>query len=347
MSSVAVQYFLIPLSFALIALATPSSSARAAKGGDVVLVIHGGAGTIERSSMTPDREAKYRATLSEALGVGYKVLHSGGSAMDAVEATICVMEDSPLFNAGRGSVFTNDGHNEMDASIMDGKTHEAGAVAAVRGIKNPIKAARLVMEKTSHVLLVGDGACQFAREQGLAFEDSAYFYTDQRWKELERVREEEKKKKSQYGSIAFPHTHLGTVGAVALDSDGNLAAATSTGGLTNKHWGRVGDSPIIGAGTYADNATCAVSCTGVGEYFIRGSFAHEVSTLMHFEKISVQEAARRVIHEELVQMGGEGTGGLIALDAHGNFALEFNTPGMYRGYVRADGTPHVFIYNDE
>ncbi len=347
MVSVALQEILIPLSIALIALVIPADSVRAAGKRDVVLVIHGGAGTIERSSMTPEREAKYRATLAQALSAGYAVLHSGGSSLDAVEAAVCVMEDSPLFNAGKGAVFTNDGHNEMDASIMDGSNRQAGAVAAVRGVKNPIKAARLVMDKTSHVMLVGDGASQFAREQGLEFEDSAYFYTEERWKELERTREEEKKKKSEYGSLAFPHTHLGTVGAVALDVNGNLAAATSTGGLTNKHWGRVGDSPIIGAGTYADNATCAVSCTGVGEYFIRGSFAREMSALMQFQGLSVKAAAKRVIHEELTTMGGEGTGGLIALDAKGNFAMDLNTPGMYRGYVRDDGKPHVFIYSDE
>jgi len=229
---------------------------------------------------------------------------------------------------------------------MEGKTHMAGAVASVTGIKNPVKAARCVMEKTSHVLLVGKGAEQFAREQGIEFADSAYFFTQERWDELQRTKEEEKKK-GEYGSLVFPHTHLGTVGAVALDREGNLAAATSTGGLTNKHWGRVGDSPIIGAGTFADNETCAVSCTGRGELIIRGSYAYELSALMKYRGMSVDNAAQHIIHGELVQLGGEGTGGLIALDRKGRFAMDCNTPGMYRGYVREDGVPHTFLYSDE
>jgi beta-aspartyl-peptidase (threonine type) len=335
----------IPLTLALVALVAPAT--RAAGDANMVLVIHGGAGTIERSSMTPEREAAYRGALSEALAAGYAILHSGGSALDAVEAAVRVMEDSPLFNAGRGAVFTSAGKNEMDASIMDGRTRRAGAVAAVSGVKNPVTAARRVMEKTTHVMLVGDGAVQFAREQGLEFADSAYFFTEQRWKELERTKEEEKKRHSEYGSIAFPHTHLGTVGAVALDTHGDLAAATSTGGLTNKHWGRVGDSPIIGAGTYADNATCAVSATGVGEYFIRGALAREVATLMHYRGLTVDVAAKYVIQDELVELGGRGTGGLIALDPEGRFAMELNTPGMYRGFIRTDGVPHTLIYDDE
>ena len=322
--------------------ATPASSSSAR----AVLVIHGGAGTIDPGKLTPEREKEYHATLAEALSAGYQVLKSGGSSLDAVQAAICVMEDSPLFNAGRGSVFTSNGHNEMDASIMDGKSLNAGAVASVTGIKNPIKAARLVMEKTSHVMLVGDGAVQFARDQGLEFADSAYFATEQRWKELQRTQEEEKKR-GEYGSLSFPHTHLGTVGAVAIDHAGNLAAATSTGGLTNKRWGRVGDSPIIGAGTYADNQTCAVSCTGRGELYIRGAYAHEMSALMKYRDMSVETAAKHVIHEELTKLGGEGTGGLVAMDRNGNFAMEFNTRGMYRGYIGEDGVPHTFLYRDQ
>jgi beta-aspartyl-peptidase (threonine type) len=203
------------------------------------------------------------------------------------------------------------------------------------------------MEKTSHVMLVGAGATQFAEEQGLQMEDSAYFYTDQRWEELQRTQEEESQRQGEFGSLALPHTHLGTVGAVALDANGNLAAGTSTGGLTNKRWGRVGDSPIIGAGTYADNATCAVSCTGRGEIFIRCAAAREVAALMQYQGLSVQDAARRVVQEDLVKLGGPGTGGLIALDRAGHIAMELNTPGMYRGYTDADGTPHVLIYGDE
>ncbi|HXV12734.1 MAG TPA: isoaspartyl peptidase/L-asparaginase [Candidatus Krumholzibacteria bacterium] len=335
---------LLPLTLALISLVIPAESARPS---EVALVIHGGAGTILRDQMTPEREAALRAALTEALETGYRILQNGGSSLDAVEAAVCVLEDSPLFNAGRGAVFTSEGKNEMDAAIMDGATRKAGAVASVKGIKNPVKAARSVMERTSHVMLVGEGAEKFAREQGLQFEDSAYFFTQHRWDELKRTQEKEKELKKEYGSLAFPHTHLGTVGAVALDQNGNLAAATSTGGLTNKRWGRVGDSPIIGAGTYADNATCAVSCTGRGEVFIRAAAAHEVSALMRLEGFSVEKAAKRVVHEELVELGGEGTGGLIALDRKGRFAMECNTPGMYRGFVGADGKARTFIYRDE
>ena len=310
-----------------------------------VLVVHGGAGTIDPSKLTPELEKQYHAALARALEAGYKVLNSGGTSLDAVEAAVVVMEDDPLFNAGRGAVYTSDGHNEMDASIMDGSNRSAGAVASVRGIKNPIKAARAVMTKTSHVMLVGDGAIQFAREQGLEFADSAYFGTQRRWEELQRTREEEKKK-GEYGSLSFPHTHLGTVGAVAIDKHGNLAAATSTGGLTNKRWGRVGDSPIIGAGTYADNASCAVSCTGRGEIFIRGSAAHEVSALMRYKNMKVGAAAKQVIQGDMVKLGGEATGGLVAMDRDGNFAMEFNTRGMYRGYIGNDGIAHTFLYRD-
>ncbi len=335
--------YLLPLTLALISLVIPADSAHSDESAKVAMVIHGGAGTILREKMTPEREAAIRAALTEALQAGYRILEKGGSSLDAVEAAVCILEDSPLFNAGRGSVFTSAGKNEMDAAIMDGATKKAGAVASVKGIKNPIRAARKVMEQTSHVMLVGEGAERFAREQGLQFEDSAYFFTQERWDELQRAKQKEK----EHGSLVLPHAHMGTVGAVALDRSGNLAAATSTGGTTNKRWGRVGDTPIVGAGTYADNATCAVSCTGRGEIFIRSAAAHEVSTLMRYEGLSVDKAAKRVVHEELVALGGEGTGGLIALDRQGRFALECNTPGMYRGYVAADGKPHTFIYRDE
>lgn len=347
MGSVVSHLRFIPFTLLVIAMVIPLGSSHPSARSNVVLVIHGGAGTIERASMTPEREAEYRATLAEALLAGYRVLDAGGPSLDAVEAAVCVMEDSPLFNAGRGAVFTNEGRNELDASIMDGSNRKAGAVAAISGARNPVKAARLVMERTSHVLMVGAGATRFAQEQGLAFEDSAYFYTEQRWEELQRTQEEERKRQGEFGSLELPHTHLGTVGAVALDALGNLAAATSTGGLTNKRWGRVGDSPIIGAGTWADNTTCAVSCTGRGEVFIRCAAAREVAALMEHNGMSVGDAARRVVHEELPELGGTGTGGLIALDARGNFAMELNTPGMYRGHIGADGKPHVFIYGDE
>jgi beta-aspartyl-peptidase (threonine type) len=339
-------HVLIPLALALGVLLSIDTGT-SAPAGEVVMVIHGGAGTISREKMTPERERAIRGTLAQALEAGHEILSRGGSALDAVEAAVSILEDSPLFNAGRGSVFTAGGRNEMDASIMDGKTRRGGAVASVTGIKNPVRAARRVMEQTSHVMLVGAGAEEFARQQGLQFEDSAYFFTQERWDELKRTQEEEKKKKGEYGSLAFPHTHMGTVGAVALDRDGNLAAATSTGGLTNKHWGRVGDSPIIGAGTFADNETCASSGTGRGEMFMRTLAAHEISVLMKYRGMSVDEATRHVVHKELVDLGGTGTGGMIALDRAGRVAMECNTPGMYRGYIRADGVAHTFLYRDE
>ncbi len=347
MSNVVSHTYLVPLVIAFVAIVIPTNAPRSADSREIVLVVHGGAGTMQRERMTPERSRAYHQALTESLQAGYRVLLEGGSSLDAVEIAVRVMEDSPLFNAGRGSVFTSQGHNEMDASIMDGRTLKAGAVAAVTGIKNPVRAARRVMEQTSHVMLVGAGAEQFAREQGLEFADSAYFFTQERWDELKRTQEEERTRKKEYGSLEFPHTHLGTVGAVALDRDGNLAAATSTGGLTNKRWGRVGDSPIIGAGTYADNATCAVSGTGRGEVFIRGALAHEVSVLMKYKHLSVEEATRHVIQDEAIQLGGEETGGMIALDRDGHIAMECNTSGMYRGYVRRDGVARTFIYRDE
>jgi beta-aspartyl-peptidase (threonine type) len=333
---------LLALALSWVGLQTPDARA-APHTSRAVLVVHGGAGTISRDKMTPEREKAYRAALTEALTTGYKILKEGGTSLDAVQAAVCVLEDSPLFNAGRGSVYNADGHIEMDASIMEGNSHRAGAVASVSGIKNPILAARRVMDETRHVLLVGSGAMQFAREQGLEFADSAYFATPQRWEELQRA----KKKEQEQGLLGVPDVHYGTAAALAIDRDGNLAAGTSTGGLTNKRWGRVGDSPIIGAGTYADNATCAVSCTGTGEYFIRGAFAYEVSVLMKYRGMSVADAAKHVIHDELIKLGGKDTGGLIALDRNGNFAMECNTPGMYRGYIGDDGVAHTFLYRDE
>ena len=291
------------------------------------LVIHGGAGTITREKMSPEKEAEYRGKITEALTVGYEILEKGNSSLDAVEAVVRIMEDSPLFNAGKGAVFTNAGTNELDASIMDGSTLQAGAVAGVKTVKNPISAARKVMEKTWHVMLSGDGADHFAAEQGLEIVDNNYFYTERRWNALKKAQEEEKH---------------GTVGCVALDKKGNIAAGTSTGGLTNKRWGRIGDTPIIGAGTYANNETCGVSGTGQGEYFIRGNIAYDVSALMIYRSLAVNDAAGQVI-DKLSGRGGRG--GLIAMDKNGNIAMSFNTEGMYRGY-RVNGSESVIkIYN--
>ena len=297
------------------------------------MVIHGGAGTIERSEMTPANEQAHRAGLERALKAGYEILERGGASLDAVETAIRVLEDDPLFNAGKGAVFTHDGTNELDASIMDGKTLGAGAVAAVKHIRNPISLARLVMEKSPHVMLEGEGAEAFARKMGVSFVDQKYFYTEERWQELQ-------KDKARAASQSTTDKH-GTVGAVALDQAGNLAAGTSTGGTSNKLYGRVGDSPIIGAGTYANNQTCAVSCTGDGEYFIRAAVAHTVSALIEDKGMPVKEAAENAL-ARAKKLGG--TGGLIALDKEGNFAMPFNTSGMYRGTVDPTGKISVEIY---
>ena len=291
------------------------------------LVIHGGAGTITKEKMTSEKEAEYRGKIMEALTAGYKILERGDPSLDAVEAVVRIMEDSPLFNAGKGAVFTNAGTNELDASIMDGSTLQAGAVAGVKTVKNPISAAREVMEKTWHVMLSGDGADHFAKEQGLEIVDNNYFFTERRWKALKKTQEVEKH---------------GTVGCVALDKNGNIAAGTSTGGLTNKRWGRIGDTPIIGAGTYANNETCGVSGTGQGEYFIRGNIAYDVSALMIYRSLTIKDASDQVI-DKLSVSGGKG--GLIAMDRNGNIAMSFNTEGMYRGY-RINGSESVIkIYS--
>jgi L-asparaginase / beta-aspartyl-peptidase len=313
--------------------------------------IHGGAGTILKSEMSAERERDYRAKLTEALMTGYNILKRGGAGLDAVEAAIRLMEDSPLFNAGKGAVFTNAGTNELDASIMDGRTLKAGAVASLKHIKNPISLARLVMEKSKHVMMVGDGAETFAKQQGIELVPQSYFYTESRWKALEREKalEEEKnktpkdkKQERQHASTQVEHAY-GTVGAVALDQDGNIAAGTSTGGMTNKKWGRVGDSPIIGAGTYANNQTCGVSATGDGEYFIRLAVAHDLSSLLEYKGLSLKEAADAVIGK-VGKLGGGG--GLIAIDKTGQIAMSFNTAGMYRGYVGAAAQPVIEIYRD-
>jgi beta-aspartyl-peptidase (threonine type) len=315
----------------------------------ITLVIHGGAGTITRKNMTPEKEKAYQEALKQALQAGYAVLKKGGTSMDAIEATIHIMEESPLFNAGKGAVFTNDGKNELDASVMDGKTLKAGAVAGVTVVKSPITLARTVMEASEHVMMAGKGAEQFAHERGLEIVDPSYFYTETRFKQLNKAKEEEKVQLDHSGdkgsldeNIFTEGNKFGTVGAVALDAYGNLAAGTSTGGMTNKRWGRIGDAPVIGAGTYANNQTCAVSATGHGEFFIRSVVAYDISALMEYKGISLKQAADEVVMKKLVQRGGEG--GIIAVDAKGNVAMPFNSEGMYRGYIKADGNPTVLIY---
>ncbi|MGH8617440.1 MAG: isoaspartyl peptidase/L-asparaginase family protein [Burkholderiales bacterium] len=306
------------------------------------LALHGGAGVIERATMTRDVEKAYRAGLSAALAAGHQVLAAGGSSLDAVVATVSALEDDPQFNAGRGAVFTADGTIELDAAVMDGATLAAGAVTGVTTAKNPVQLARLVMQRTPHVMLAGAGAEALAREHGLAVVKPAYFHTERRWNALQRVKQAAQISRPVAVTEADKH---GTVGAVALDAAGNLAAATSTGGRNNKRAGRVGDSPVIGAGTFACNATAAISCTGDGEYFLRAVAAHTVSALMEMKGWSIARAADHVIRKRLLPLGG--TGGLIAIDRRGNIAMPFSTPGMYRGHLRADGEPVVMIYQDE
>ena len=319
------------------------------------LAIHGGAGTLLRSEMTADTEAQYRATLDQALNSGYTVLKNGGSSVDAVAAAIIVMEDSPLFNAGIGAVFNSDGVNELDASIMDGTTLKAGAIAGVHRIKNPVLLARAVMDKSIHVMLVGDGAEKFASENGFELVDPKYFHTDWRWQQLQiqKAKDAGATKLSEDQDKPLPpksaellrsnDNKFGTVGAVARDKQGRLAAATSTGGMTNKRWGRVGDSPIIGAGTYA-NALCAVSATGHGEYFIRANVAHDICARVEYLKHGIAQAGDDVIHDKLKKMGGDG--GVIIIDRHGNVAMPFNTAGMYRAAIDANGVKQLAIFKD-
>jgi beta-aspartyl-peptidase (threonine type) len=307
----------------------------------VAIAIHAGAGTIQREDLDPQKEAEIRARLDEAVRAGHGVLASGGSALDAVTRAVTLLEDSPYFNAGRGAVFNAEGVNELDASIMDGATLNAGAVAGVRNVRNPVLLARRVMTDSVHVMLIGAGAEAFAREHGIAFEPDEYFFTDYRWQQLQKARSRDSARRS----AASPDTWLSTVGAVALDANGDLAAATSTGGMTNKRWGRVGDVPVIGAGTYADNASCAVSATGHGEYFIRATVARDICARVQYTGASLQEAADQVVMQKLVEMGG--TGGIIALDPQGAVSLTFNTPGMYRASMDPSGEVFVGIYNDE
>ncbi len=302
------------------------------------LAIHGGAGTIARASLTPDDEKQYRAALETALTIGHDRLRAGGAALDAVEAAVRSLEDCPLFNAGRGAVFTHDGHHELDAAIMSGHTRLAGAVAGARQVQNPIRAARLVMEKTEHVLLGYPGADDLAREHGLPLQPAAYFFTQKRYDQLQDALAAGR---MQLDHAADPNRKKGTVGAVARDQHGHLAAATSTGGMTNKRYSRIGDTPLIGAGTWAD-ARCAISCTGNGEYFIRAVAAYDVACLMEYKGLSLEEACRVVVHDKLAPVGGEG--GLIAVDAAGHVTLPFNSEGMYRASRIEGGKAEVAIY---
>ena len=307
------------------------------------LAIHGGAGTIDRSKITPELERAYRDGLERSLRAGFDILQKGGSSLDAVEAAVRVLEDDPHFNAGKGAVFTEAGTNELDAAIMDGKTLKAGAVASVKHIKNPISLARMVMEKSPHVMMDCAGAEAFAKQNGVELVDQKYFYTEERWQALQRVKDAEKKAGGVGGKkfIISDQDRHGTVGAVALDQAGNIAAATSTGGTTNKKAGRIGDSPVIGAGTYANNATCAVSATGDGEYFIRSVVAHDIAALMEYRAMPLAQAAQEVL-DKVAKLGG--TGGLIAIDRKGNITQPFNTSGMYRGSIDETGKSDVAIY---
>lgn len=308
----------------------PLPDASAANKQEWAIVIHGGAGAMSKDKMTPAMDSSYRASLQEALNVGREILIAGGTSLEAVEKTINVLENNPLFNAGKGAVFTHDGKNELDASIMDGSNLAAGSVAGVTDIKNPITAARYVMTKSEHVMLTGVGASQFAKEQGLEIVPPEYFRTEKRYNELQEILKREKN---------------GTVGCCALDKQGNLAAGTSTGGMSNKKYNRVGDAPIIGAGTYANNATCAVSATGHGEFFIRWTVAHDISALMEYKGLTLKDASELVVNEKLVKAGG--SGGVICVDSKGNVSMPFNSEGMFRGFATADGKTGVFIYKEE
>jgi beta-aspartyl-peptidase (threonine type) len=367
--------FRVPLVFVAALLALVPGMVRAQEH-PIAIVMHGGAGTILRANMTPAMEARYRAEMKKALEAGYAVLEKGGHAPDAVVAAISVLEDSPLFNAGKGAVFTADGHNELDAAIMDGATLNAGGVAAVEHIAHPIQLARLVMDSSKHVLLMGSGAEEFALEQGMRLVPHSYFFTQERWDQLQKALRGEREKgalgdtagtrgggpdrsghrersaaagaaEAATPRIGATTSHFGTVGCAALDRYGHLAAGTSTGGLTAKRYGRVGDSPLIGAGTYANDSTVAESGTGIGEDYMRMDLTKEVSDLIAYRGWSLRKAADYEVNHKLVQLYGRNTGGLIALDREGHIAMPFNTPGMYRGYIDTGGKLVVKIYADE
>ncbi len=317
---------------------------------EFAIIIHGGAGTILKKNMTPEKEKAYKATLEKAIRVGHDILKNGGSSLDAVQKTINVMEDSPLFNAGKGAVFTNAETNELDASIMDGKTLNAGASAGTTTVKNPINLARAIMEKSEHVMLSGNGAETFAKEQGLELVEPDYFFTQNKFDGLKRVKEKQARKEKNidmesaqlhFYDSTIKDSKFGTVGCVALDKNGNIAAGTSTGGMTNKRYGRIGDAPIIGSGTYANNATCGVSSTGWGEYFIRAQVAHDISALMEYKGVGLKDATRIVL-DKVASLGGDG--GVVALDKNGNMVADFNTAGMYRASMNAKGELYIGIY---
>ncbi len=307
----------------------------------VAIAIHGGAGTILKSSITDEQETACKKALQKALRVGYVALEKKKTAVEAVELAIIELENSPLFNAGKGSVFTNMGTHEMDASIMEGKELNAGTITLVHNIKNPISLAKLVMEESEHVMLGGEGAMEFAKRMGCTFEESSYFYDEYRYQQWLEAKESNV---VQLDHTTIKNNKIGTTGAVALDVFGDLAAGTSTGGITNKKFGRIGDSPIIGSGTYANNLTCAISCTGTGEFFIRGVVAYDVSCLMEYKNLSLIEACHEVMHHRLVKIGGDG--GLIGVDQNGNVAMSFNTEGMYRAYKQSDKSEVIAIYKE-
>ncbi|CAM1369476.1 isoaspartyl dipeptidase with L-asparaginase activity [Tenacibaculum sediminilitoris] len=344
-------YYVLSLILVLSACNSPKTSLNKQNDttiNEFAIIIHGGAGTILKKNMTPEKEIAYKTKLEEAIKTGYEILKNGGSSGDAVVKTIQVMEESPLFNAGKGAVFTHDETNELDASFMDGKTLNAGAVAGVSNIKSPIEAARTVMTNSNHVMLSGNGASQFAKEQGLEIVDPSYFYTENRFNSLQRIKNKEKAvldhndKEAAFYDADIKNNKFGTVGCVALDKEGNITAGTSTGGMTNKRWGRIGDSPIIGSGTYANNKTCGVSSTGWGEYFIRLQVAYDISAQMEYQQKSLKEATKDVIQNKLTKLGG--TGGVVALDKNGNMSFEFNTAGMYRASMNNKAHLIIKIY---
>ncbi|WP_299119467.1 isoaspartyl peptidase/L-asparaginase family protein [uncultured Tenacibaculum sp.] len=342
-------FFLLTLSSLILSCTKVKEPSTTLKTNEFAIVIHGGAGTILKKNMTPEKEAAYKAKLKEAITTGYNILKNGGTSLDAVEKTIHIMENSPLFNAGKGAVFTHNETNEMDASIMNGNNLNAGAVAGVTDVKNPISAARKVMTNSNHVLLSGKGASIFAKEQGLEIVEPSYFFTEKRFKSLQKIKEKEKTAldhdtKSAFYDPEIKDSKYGTVGCVALDKKGNITAGTSTGGMTNKRWNRIGDSPIIGSGTYANNKTCGVSSTGWGEYFIRAQVAYDISAQMEYQNKSLKEATKDVIQNKLTKLGG--TGGVVALDKNGNMSFEFNTAGMYRASMDDKGELIIKIYKN-
>lgn len=339
------KFFLVMASVGVALGLSQGAVAQSVERPPLTLLVHGGAGALDKGDYTPEEETAYRAALEAALDAGYGVLEGGGSALDAVETAIVMLEDSPLFNAGRGAVFTRDGKNELDASIMDGTTLAAGAVAGVTRVKNPVRLARKVMENSEHVMFVGDGAEAFAKTQDIEFVEPDYFRTEGRWRAYKAALAKEKAANKEKKETGLPHDFkYGTVGAVALDAEGRLAAGTSTGGMTLKRYGRVGDAPIIGAGTFADNRSCAVSATGWGEYFIRLSIARDICAQVEYGGKSVAEAANDVIYNRLQTLGGDG--GVIVLGPDGQYVMPFNSAGMFRGVRQGERPAEVAIYKD-